>query len=56
MLAKKLFRNDLNTRTRSINRKLRDVSAESATPALESAVAGAFDGMLPMLSAADEEE
>ena len=45
----------LGVRTRAINRTLRDVSAEEESPVLPAGSAGAFDGMLPMLSAADGE-
>ncbi len=47
---------EVATRTRVINRTLRDVSAKDADPKLESGVSqGAFDGLLPMLSASEEE-
>jgi DNA recombination protein RmuC len=47
---------DVATRTRAINRTLRDVSADSTIAKLESgAPAGAFDGLLPMLAAGEDE-
>ena len=46
----------LGVRTRAINRTLRDVSAESAQAGLETWLARAFDGMLPMLAAGEEDE
>jgi DNA recombination protein RmuC len=46
----------LGIRTRAINRTLRDVSAESTMAKLDSgAPAGAFDGLLPMLAAGEDE-
>jgi DNA recombination protein RmuC len=47
---------DVATRTRAINRTLRDVSADNPGQALPPAVpAGAFDGLLPALAASDED-
>jgi hypothetical protein len=47
---------DVATRTRAINRTLRDVSEDSSAAKLESGPpAGAFDGLLPMLAAGEEE-
>ena len=45
----------LGTRTRAINRTLRDVSVETAQASLPSASTGGFDGHLPMLAASDDE-
>jgi DNA recombination protein RmuC len=45
----------LGVRTRAINRTLRDVSLDPATGALPSTGQGAFDGLLPMLAASEEE-
>jgi DNA recombination protein RmuC len=45
---------DVATRTRAINRTLRDVSVDD-TPALAPGKQGAFDGLLPMLAASDDE-
>ena len=42
---------DLGTRSRAINRKLRDVSEE----AMPAALGAGFDGMLPMVAAGEEE-
>ncbi len=45
----------LNTRTRAINRSLRDVSLEETEPKLTNGNgATAFDGLIPMLAASDE--
>ncbi len=46
----------LNTRTRAINRSLRDVSLEETEPKLENGrpAVTSFDGFLPMLAAAEE--
>jgi DNA recombination protein RmuC len=46
---------DLGVRTRAINRTLRDVSVDGTTATLPSAGQGAFDGLLPMLAASEEE-
>jgi DNA recombination protein RmuC len=46
---------DLGTRTRAINRTLRDVSVDGKELPLTSASEAAFDGFLPMLSANDAE-
>jgi DNA recombination protein RmuC len=46
---------DVATRTRAINRTLRDVAVEDATPGLTAGKQGAFDGLLPMLAASDDE-
>lgn len=46
---------ELGTRSRAINRTLRDVSADGSKTALASGTEAAFDGFLPMLAASDEE-
>jgi DNA recombination protein RmuC len=46
---------DLGTRTRAINRTLRDVSLDAVDPALPVGSQGAFDGLLPMLAAVEDE-
>jgi DNA recombination protein RmuC len=47
---------DVATRTRAINRTLRDVSVDVKESALDSgAPAGAFDGLLPMIAAGEDE-
>lgn len=46
---------DLGTRTRAINRTLRDVSADGSKTALTSGGEAAFDGFLPMLAASEDE-
>jgi DNA recombination protein RmuC len=46
---------ELGTRSRAINRSLRDVSADGRKTALTSGTEAAFDGFLPMLSASDDE-
>jgi DNA recombination protein RmuC len=46
----------LGVRTRAINRTLRDVSVDGTTASLPGATQGAFDGLLPALSASEEEE
>ncbi len=46
---------DVGTRTRAINRTLRDVSVDAAQASLPSASNAAFDGLLPMLAASDDE-
>jgi DNA recombination protein RmuC len=46
---------DVATRTRAINRTLRDVAVEDAPAALAPGKQGAFDGLLPMLAASDDE-
>jgi len=45
----------LGVRTRAINRTLRDVSVDGTAGTLPSATQGAFDGLLPMLAASEEE-
>jgi len=45
----------LGVRTRAINRTLRDVSEDAATKLESGAPAGAFDGLLPMLTASEGE-
>jgi DNA recombination protein RmuC len=45
----------LGTRTRAINRTLRDVSIDAAQASLPSASNAGFDGLLPMLAATDDE-
>jgi DNA recombination protein RmuC len=46
----------LNVRTRAINRTLSDVSAHNTEAALDSgAPSGAFDGLMPMLAASEED-
>ena len=44
----------LGVRTRAINRTLRDVSEETAPPALPSSSKGGFDGLLPLLTASED--
>jgi DNA recombination protein RmuC len=46
----------LGVRTRAINRTLRDVSVEATTATLPSAGHGAFDGLLPVLTASEEDQ
>ena len=46
---------DVATRTRAINRTLRDVSEDAGTKLESGAPAGAFDGLLPMLAAGEDE-
>jgi DNA recombination protein RmuC len=46
---------ELGTRSRAINRTLRDVSADGSRLPLAAGSEAAFDGLLPMLSASDEE-
>jgi DNA recombination protein RmuC len=46
---------DLGTRTRAINRTLRDVSVDSSEEVALPASADAFDGLLPMLAANEED-
>jgi DNA recombination protein RmuC len=46
---------DLGTRTRAINRTLRDVSLDGVDAALPLGSQGAFDGLLPMLAAGENE-
>jgi len=46
---------DVATRTRAINRTLRDVSDGPGTKLESGAPAGAFDGLLPMLAAGEDE-
>ncbi len=45
----------LGVRTRAINRTLRDVGVEDAQLPMQSATAHAFDGLLPMLAASDDD-
>jgi DNA recombination protein RmuC len=45
----------LGVRTRAINRTLRDVGVEDAQLPMPSGAPGAFDGLLPMLAAAEDE-
>jgi DNA recombination protein RmuC len=45
----------LGTRTRAINRTLRDVSVDAGQASLPSASNAGFDGLLPMLAASDDE-
>jgi DNA recombination protein RmuC len=46
---------DVGTRTRAINRTLRDVSVDADQASLPSASPVGFDGLLPMLAASDDE-
>jgi DNA recombination protein RmuC len=46
----------LGVRTRAINRTLRDVSLDATETALPAGTPGAFDGLLPMLAASDDEQ
>jgi DNA recombination protein RmuC len=46
---------DVGTRTRAINRTLRDVSVDADQASLPSASPTGFDGLLPMLAASDDE-
>jgi DNA recombination protein RmuC len=46
---------DVGTRTRAINRTLRDVSADTAQASLPSGPTGGFDGLLPALAASDDD-
>jgi DNA recombination protein RmuC len=46
---------DVGTRTRAINRTLRDVSVDADQASLPSASPAGFDGLLPMLAASDDE-
>ena len=45
---------DVGTRTRAINRTLRDVSVDSPEKTLPTGPTGAFDGLLPMLAASED--
>jgi len=45
----------LGVRTRAINKTLSDVSGDSAEPALPLGAPGAFDGLLPMIAAGEDE-
>lgn len=47
---------DVGTRTRAINRTLRDVSVDESAAALGSSTAAAFDNYLPRLAASDDSE
>jgi DNA recombination protein RmuC len=46
---------DVGTRTRAINRTLREVSVGAEATAAPLMGGGGFDGMLPMLAASEEE-
>lgn len=46
---------DVGTRTRAINRTLRDVSVDAAEATLPAGSPSGFDGLLPMLAASDDE-
>jgi len=46
---------DVGTRTRAINRTLRDVSVDAAQASLPSASNSGFDGLLPAIAASDDE-
>ena len=46
---------DVSKRTRVINKALSDVHADVIQPTLTSGSTGAFDGLLPMLAASDED-
>ena len=46
---------ELGTRSRAINRTLRDVSNEAEQVSLPAGAKGGFDGLLPMLAASDDE-
>jgi DNA recombination protein RmuC len=46
---------DLGTRTRAINRTLRDVSVDTTAPASSLGASNSFDGFLPMLAANEDE-
>jgi DNA recombination protein RmuC len=46
---------DVGTRTRAINRTLRDVSTDATAPTLPTGSPSGFDGLLPMLAANDDE-
>ncbi|MGA8939185.1 MAG: DNA recombination protein RmuC [Acidobacteriaceae bacterium] len=46
---------DVGTRTRAINRTLRDVSVDAAQASLPSASSAGFDGLLPMLAASEDD-
>ena len=46
---------EVGTRTRAINRTLRDVSSDTSDPVLPAGPQTAFDGYLPMLSAVEED-
>ncbi len=46
---------DVGTRTRAINRTLRDVSVDAAQASLPHASSAGFDGLLPALAATDDE-
>jgi DNA recombination protein RmuC len=47
---------DLGVRTRAIDRTLRDVTVDGKTVSLPSGAESAFDGLLPMLAAKEEEQ
>ncbi|HEV2620420.1 MAG TPA: DNA recombination protein RmuC [Acidobacteriaceae bacterium] len=47
---------DLGTRTRAINKTLREVSADSPDAQLPATAQSAFDGLLPILAASEGEE
>jgi DNA recombination protein RmuC len=46
---------DVGTRTRAINRTLRDVSVDDAQTTLPAGSPTGFDGLLPILAASDDE-
>jgi DNA recombination protein RmuC len=46
---------EIGTRTRAINKTLKDVSKDDADLELPTSSPGAFDGLLPMLAASDDE-
>jgi DNA recombination protein RmuC len=46
---------ELGTRSRAINRSLRDVSADGSKPSLTAGTEAAFDGYVPMLAASDDD-
>ena len=45
----------LGVRTRAINRTLRDVSVDATENALPTGTSGAFDGVLPLLAANEDD-
>jgi DNA recombination protein RmuC len=47
---------DVGTRTRAINRTLRDVSVDESGSALPAGAQTGFNGLLPMLAASDDAE
>jgi hypothetical protein len=46
---------DVATRTRAINRTLRDVAVEETPLAISTGKQTSFDGLLPMLAAAEDD-